>query len=62
MTQQDAIENYPDFFRMDRKELADRLDVIWQVMIPNCDHARNVPQDLQDEAKALEIALKLCES
>ncbi len=55
-----ALNAYPDFFRMDRKELANRLDVIWQVMIPNSDHARNVPQDLQDEAKALEIALKLC--
>jgi len=54
--QTDALTNYPEFFRMDSKELEDRIDVMkWKM--PTDDYARN--WDGWDELSALEIALKI---
>jgi hypothetical protein len=54
--QTDALTNYPEFFRMDFKELEDRIDVMkWKM--PTDDHARN--WEGWDELSALEIALQM---
>lgn len=51
-----ALNRYPEFFDMDDAELADRIDVLWQMRIPDDDSARNVDADIWNELSALELA------
>lgn len=54
--------SFPEFMTMSKEELEARIDVIWQMRIPDGDSARNVDPDIYAELQALEFALSLCAS